>query len=112
MRRALIVVLGAGVLAGCMMEPEMADGSFEMSGNYQAIADCSFLIVRRDGASMWNKVDLSSQNRAMITYGVDDSTVGRIDFIGIGRSRTKVEPHMGNRLYVERYKKQFAACAG
>lgn len=107
---ATILLSLSATASGCMMAPERADGSFEMAGNYQAIADCALLILRKDGGRMWGKDDLTSQNRAQITYGTYDSIVGTIDFIGVGANRTRIEPHMRNALYVERYRRQFAGC--
>jgi hypothetical protein len=111
MKRILLVcLLTCSALTACQMEPKTVTGSFGMRGNYQAVADCSYLELRKDGANMWRKDDLPSQNTVMVTLGMNESTVGRIDFIGTGPKQTTVNVYFANKGWVGRFEKQLAGC--
>lgn len=115
MRRALALSAGLFV-SGCVNIPEQSDFQFDVSGNYKAVADCSFLAIRGKYIEH-TKVELESLKTSEIVWGTSSASIGKLDFIDAGPGRTTVKSYMpraiyGPDFYEKRYRPIIEACAG
>ncbi|RVB76351.1 MULTISPECIES: hypothetical protein [unclassified Mesorhizobium] len=100
--------------AGCQSYPESPSGSFDVSGNYKAVSDCSYLKIRSGG--YWKKEEFESMRTVQLTLGNETTAIGRIDFTGITSGRTRVEvrfptPIQGKDYYPNIYRKIAESCS-
>ncbi len=93
-----LTVTSCLTLAGCLTPPEDIDYSFELSGEYNAIADCAYIKFRNEFTD-WSKAELTSRKTVQLYFGNGSATVSTIDFIDAGPNRTRVEARQRSAIY-------------
>jgi hypothetical protein len=110
----LSVSLGA---SSCTTVPEKADWKISLAGNYQSIADCAFMDIRKLD-SAWSKTDYPSLSKSQIVLALPGGgTIGEITVEASGPTTTSIESHMpraamGKEWWGNKLRPYFQRCAG
>lgn len=104
-------------LAGCHTVPEKPDWSISVVGNYQAVADCAFIEIRKLD-SAWSKTDYPSLSKSELVLAIPGGgTIGGIAVSAADGNTVTIISHMpravwGKDFWGNRLRPYFQRCAG
>lgn len=115
MKKAVGAASLVAMLTACQSYPDQPSGVFSVTGDYQAIADCTYLKLRENG--YWRKDDLPSLNKTELVLGTNTVAAGRIDFSASGANETTVSilfptPIQGRDHYTNQFWPIVESCLG
>jgi hypothetical protein len=108
-----LILVALAFLAGCQSYSDTPSRVLTVSGDYVAIADCTYVKIGKQGA--WRREEMPSLRTVVLKRGDDKYAIGNIEFVGNSSGTVKVEmkfmtPVQGPKYYPDMTQKMIEEC--